>query len=71
MKKSKEKTLRCVKRGPSLLQGIAREKEEKYLLQKLSFNNKTVEADKCHLLSLCKSFMSPSQFLNMYWLLIN
>lgn len=36
MKKSKEKTLICVKGVPSLLQGITREKEERYLLQKLS-----------------------------------
>jgi len=34
MKKSEEKTPRCVKRVPSLLQVIAREKEERYFLQK-------------------------------------
>lgn len=31
------------------------------------FNNQTVESDKCHLLSLCKLFISPSQFLKIYW----
>lgn len=36
LKKSKEKTPRCVKGAPFLLQGTAREKEERYFLQKLN-----------------------------------
>lgn len=65
MKKSKDKTLGCVKGATSLLQGKMREK--KIIASKtICFNNQIVKADKCHLLSLCK-FMSPSMFSKMYW----
>lgn len=47
------------------------QKKKKIFSSKIEcFNNQRVEADKCHLLSLCRLLMSPPQFLKRYWLFI-